>query len=50
MTTDFSAWYASSMFTALAIVVALTVWSFRGALGGRALWKGDPLEGLSSHK
>ena len=44
LTTDFSAWYTSSMFTALAIVLILTLWTFRASLGGRTLWKGDFLE------
>jgi serine/threonine-protein kinase len=44
LTTDFSVWYASSMFTALAIVLAITLWSFRTALGGRKLIAGDLLE------
>jgi hypothetical protein len=44
LTTDFSAWYASSMFTALAIVLAITLWSFRTALGGRKLITGNLLE------
>jgi serine/threonine-protein kinase len=44
LTTDFSVWYASSMFTALAIVLAITLWSFRTALGGRKLMSGDLLE------
>lgn len=45
LTTDFSAWYANSMFTALAIVLTITLWSFRATLGGRTVWKGDFLEG-----
>jgi hypothetical protein len=32
------------MFTALAIVLAITLWSFRTALGGRKLIAGDLLE------
>jgi hypothetical protein len=44
LTTDLSAWYARSMVRTLAIVLALTVWSFRGALAGRPLWKGDLLD------
>jgi hypothetical protein len=44
LTTDFSAWYAGSMFTALAIVLAITLWSFRATLGSRKLLTGDFLE------
>jgi hypothetical protein len=44
VTTDFSAWYAGSMFTALAIVLAITLWSFRATLGSRKLLTGDFLE------
>jgi serine/threonine-protein kinase len=44
VTTDFSAWYASSMFTALAIVLAVTLWSFRVTLGSRKLLTSDFLE------
>ena len=43
-TTDLSDWYASSMLLALGLIVALTLWSFRAALGGRRVWKGDLLE------
>jgi hypothetical protein len=44
LTTDLSVWYASSMFTALAIVLAITLWSFRTALGGRKVLTGNLLE------
>jgi predicted Ser/Thr protein kinase len=44
MTTDFSAWYAGSMWTALALVAALTLWSFRVALAGRKVLSGELLD------
>jgi hypothetical protein len=44
LTTDFSVWYANSMFTALAIVLVITLWSFRTSLGGRKIWSGNFLE------
>jgi hypothetical protein len=44
LTTDVSAWYANTMFAALAIVLAISLWSFKTALGGRKLWTGDFLE------
>jgi len=44
LTTDFSAWYASATFTVLAIVLAITLWSFRTALGGRKVLTGNLLE------
>jgi hypothetical protein len=44
VSTDFSAWYAGAMFTALAIVLAITLWSFRVTLGSRKLLTGDFLE------
>jgi len=43
LTTDFSAWYVNSMLTVLVIILAITVWSFRIALGGRKIWKADLL-------
>jgi hypothetical protein len=44
LTTDVSAWYASSMFAALAILFGISLWSFKTALGGRKLWTGEFLE------
>jgi serine/threonine-protein kinase len=44
LTSDVSSWYAGSMFTALAIVLAITLWSFRATLGSRKLLTGDFLE------
>lgn len=43
-TSDFSAWYAGPGIILLVIIVALALWSFRNALGGRKVWKGDILE------
>jgi serine/threonine-protein kinase len=44
MTTDFSAWYASSMWTAIALVSVLALWSFRVALGGRKVLPGELMD------
>jgi hypothetical protein len=44
LTTDVSAWSAKSMFAALAILLAISLWSFKTALGSRKLWAGDFLE------
>ena len=38
MTTDFSAWYASSTIFALAIALGLTIYGFYISLGGRTGW------------
>jgi len=35
LTSDFSAWYASRGLIAVALTLALAIWSFRHALGGR---------------
>ena len=32
------------MFAALAILLAISLWSFKTALGGRTLWTGEVLE------
>lgn len=45
LTTDLTAWYARSMLIAVTIVLALTFWCFKYALGGRKVFKGDFLEG-----
>ena len=45
LTLDFSTWYAGSSLVALGACVALIVYSFHTALGGRSLWAaelGDP--------
>jgi serine/threonine-protein kinase len=44
ITLDLSAWYSDASLVALGTVLALSVWSFRHALGGRRVWKGDLLE------
>ena len=44
ITSDFSAWYAGASILALATVLAIGLWSFRVALGGRELWKEDFLD------
>ena len=43
-TTDLSDWYASSMITALAVVVGAALWSFRVAIGGRNVLNENFLE------
>ena len=44
ITSDFSAWYAGASILALATVLAIALWSFRVALGGRQVWKEDFLD------
>jgi hypothetical protein len=44
MTTDLSDWYAPSMLTVLAILLAITLWCLRHALAGRRLLKADLLD------
>jgi serine/threonine protein kinase len=44
LTSDLSAWYASKGLIIVALVLALAVWSFRNALGGRKVLRGDFLE------
>ena len=44
MTTDLSDWYAPAMLTTVAIVLAMTLWCVRAALGGRTLLKADLLD------
>jgi serine/threonine protein kinase len=44
ITSDFSAWYAGASILALATVLAIALWSFRVALGGRQIWKEDFLD------
>jgi serine/threonine-protein kinase len=36
---DLSAWYGGMAFLPLLVVLAIAVWGFRAALGGRALWR-----------
>jgi membrane protein implicated in regulation of membrane protease activity len=45
LTTDFSAWYAGSMFIFLASILAIVLWSFRTTLDTRKLLTSDFLEG-----
>src|ERR1022692_4476875 len=40
LTSDLSAWYASKGLIVVALVLALAVWSFRHALGGRKVLQG----------
>jgi serine/threonine-protein kinase len=44
ITLDFSAWYAPTGMIGLGAILALAIWSFRAALGGRKLFKEDILE------
>jgi hypothetical protein len=44
LTSDLSAWYASKGLTVVALILALALWSFRHALGGRKVLTGDFLE------
>ena len=43
-TSDLSAWYASQGLIVVALILALAVWSFRNALGGRKVLQEDFLE------
>jgi hypothetical protein len=45
LTSDLSAWYADKGLIVVALVLVLAIWSFRNALGGRRVLKGDVLEG-----
>jgi len=44
MTSNFSAWYAPLGLLEVALLLAVSVWSFRNALGGRKVWKGEFLD------
>ena len=44
LTLNLSLWYASAMYFPIAIVLGLALWSFRSALSGRRLLKGDPFD------
>ena len=44
VTSNFSAWYAPLGLMEVALVLAMTVWCFRNALGGRKVWKGEFLD------
>ncbi len=41
LTSDFSAWYAGKGLIVVALLLALAVWTFRNALGGRKVLQGD---------
>jgi hypothetical protein len=41
LTSDFSAWYADRGLILIGLVLALAVWSFRNALGGRKVFEDD---------
>ena len=43
LTSDFSAWYADKGLIVVALLLALAVWSFRIALGGRKVLQADLL-------
>ena len=44
LTLDLSAWYSGASLVALGSILAVTLWSFRAALGGRQVWKGNLLD------
>jgi hypothetical protein len=44
LTSNFSSWFALQGWIYAALVLALALWCFRNALGGRKVWKGDILE------
>jgi hypothetical protein len=44
VTSDFSAWYAPLGLMEVALLLAVAGWSFRNALGGRKVWKGEFLD------
>ena len=41
LTSDLSSWYASKGLIVVALILALAIWSFRNALGGRKVLQGD---------
>jgi len=45
LTSDVSAWYAGRGLIAVGLTLALAIWSFRHALGGRKVLEGDFLDG-----
>ena len=45
ISSDFSLWYVSHGLVDLGVLVAITLWCFYHALGGRKVWKGDLMEG-----
>lgn len=44
MTTSLSDWFAPSMLTVVVVLLAITIWCFHHALGGRRLLKADLLD------
>jgi hypothetical protein len=44
ITSNFSAWYAPLGLMKVALLLGVAVWSFRHALGGRKVWKGEFLD------
>ena len=44
VTPNFSAFYAPRGWSEVGMVLVVALWSFRNALGGRKVWKGDFLE------
>jgi hypothetical protein len=45
LTPNLSAWFAPQGWLEVAFVLAVSLWAFRNALGGRKVWKGDLLDG-----
>jgi len=43
-TTNISVWYAKLGWMQIALMLAVAVWAFRNALGGRKVWTGDVLD------
>jgi serine/threonine-protein kinase len=43
-TSDLSVWYSRGSLVVLTTVLALSVWAFRAALGGRKMWRDDLLD------
>ena len=44
LTSNFSAWYASQGFMEVALILAVSLWTFRHALAGRKVWKSEFLD------
>jgi serine/threonine-protein kinase len=44
LTSNFSAWYAPQGFMEVALILAVSLWTFRHALGGRKVWKSEFLD------
>ena len=43
VSTDFSAWYAGNTYIVLVLILAITAYAFRTALGGRKLFRDEPI-------